>query len=81
MHLYDTHSSSSSSGGGGGGEDQPVGAELTRFAHAAPVLDCCFGEGDGEVFSGGLDWTVNQYHPPSPLHTRACNIAELPSVT
>jgi cell cycle arrest protein BUB3 len=50
VHLYDTHS----------GVEQPVGSELTRFAHAAAVLDCCFGEGDGEVFSGGLDWTVNQ---------------------
>lgn len=49
VHLYDTH----------GGSEQ-AGSELTRFAHAAPVLDCCFGEGDGEVFSGGLDWTVNR---------------------
>ncbi|KAF8251893.1 WD40 repeat-like protein [Wilcoxina mikolae CBS 423.85] len=53
VHLYDTHS----------GAEQPVRSELTRFAHAAPVLDCCYGEGDGEVFSGGLDWTVNQLDP------------------
>lgn len=52
VYLYDTHS----------GVDQ-AGSELTRFAHAAPVLDCCFGEGDGEVFSAGLDWTVNQLDP------------------
>lgn len=49
VHLYDTHS----------GAEQ-AGSELTRFAHAAPVLDCCFGEGDGDVFSAALDWSVNR---------------------
>lgn len=52
VHLYDTHA----------GADQ-TGQELTRFAHAAPVLDCCYGSDDAELFSAGLDWTVNKCAP------------------
>ncbi|KAI5804390.1 WD40-repeat-containing domain protein [Geopyxis carbonaria] len=50
VHLYDTATA--------GGEQ--TGSKLTDFAHAAPVLDCCFGETDGDLYSACLDWTVNQ---------------------
>lgn len=38
----------------------PDKGAVTQFEHAAPVLDCCWGEGGEErnVFSGGLDWLV-----------------------
>lgn len=45
VHLYDTNAGLN-------------GSKLTAFPHAAPVLDCCFGETDGVLFSGGLDWLV-----------------------
>lgn len=30
------------------------------FEHRAPVLDVCFGEGEEEAFSAGLDWDVRR---------------------
>ncbi|KAL7273194.1 mitotic spindle checkpoint protein Bub3 [Rhizina undulata] len=47
VHLYDT-------------SDGQGGSKLTEFPHAAAVLDCCYGESDGDIFSGGLDWQVKQ---------------------
>lgn len=59
VRLYDISKASSA------GEN----AELVKFSHAAPVLDCCWGATDTEVYSGGLDWQVKQYVilPPPPI--------------
>ena len=54
MHLYDTAGQ---------------GTKLAQFAHAAPVLNCCFGENDNELFSSGLDWSVNQWVAPQFSHS------------
>ena len=56
VHLYDAGSHS-------GEQGENTGRRLTGVAHAAPVLDTCYGEDDGQIFSGGLDWTVNQWVP------------------
>ena len=56
VRLYDISKASSA------GEN----AELVKFSHVAPVLDCCWGATDTEVYSGGLDWQVKQYVILSP---------------
>ncbi|KAF8475758.1 WD40-repeat-containing domain protein [Kalaharituber pfeilii] len=37
--------------------------ERVKFDHKAPVLDCCWGDSDTEIFSGSLDWQVRQLNP------------------
>ncbi|KAL0632272.1 mitotic spindle checkpoint protein Bub3 [Maublancomyces gigas] len=56
VHLYDTNAGLN-------------GSKLTAFPHAAPVLDCCFGETDGVLFSGGLDWLVKLFDPETGKET------------
>ncbi|KAI5847712.1 WD40-repeat-containing domain protein [Morchella snyderi] len=56
VHLYDTNAGLN-------------GSKLTALSHAAPVLDCCFGENDGVLFSGGLDWLVKQWDPETGAET------------
>lgn len=63
MRLYDISKASSA------GEN----AELVKFSHAAPVLDCCWGATDTEVYSGGLDWQVKQYVILSPPPNLPCH--------
>ena len=47
VYLYDT--------------TEPGGRLLRTYEHRAPVLGVCFGEGDDEAFTGGLDWSVRRY--------------------
>src|ERR1700761_5678880 len=54
VRLYDISKASFASNTG----ESP---ELVKFHHAAPVLDCCWGDTDTEIYSGGLDWQVKQY--------------------
>lgn len=37
------------------------GRLLRAYEHRAPVLDVCFGDGDEEAFTAGLDWAVRRY--------------------
>lgn len=38
-----------------------VGGRLVKtFEHRAPVLDVCFGAGEEDAYSAGLDWDVRQ---------------------
>lgn len=47
VYLYDT--------------TEAGGRLLRTYEYRAPVLDVCFGEGDDEAFTGGLDWAVRRY--------------------
>lgn len=33
---------------------------INTYEHRAPVLDVCFGSGDNEAFTAGMDWVVNR---------------------
>ncbi|KAL8946652.1 MAG: hypothetical protein Q9222_006974 [Ikaeria aurantiellina] len=46
VYLYDT--------------TQNGGKLLQTFPHRAPVLDVCFGDGDEDAYTCGLDWDVRQ---------------------
>lgn len=46
VYLYDTA--------------QSGGQLLQTFQHRAPVLDVCFGDGDEDAYTTGLDWDVRQ---------------------
>ena len=34
---------------------------LRKYEHRAPVLDVCWGEGEHEAYTAGLDWDVQGY--------------------
>ena len=34
---------------------------LRKYEHRAPILDVCWGEGEHEAFTAGLDWDVRRY--------------------
>ncbi|KAI0010025.1 mitotic checkpoint protein BUB3 [Xylariaceae sp. FL0662B] len=54
VYLYDTLSNSN------GADDSGRGTLIRTFEHRAPVMDVCFGAGDDEAFSAGMDWTVRR---------------------
>ncbi|KAL8790359.1 MAG: hypothetical protein Q9195_006377 [Heterodermia aff. obscurata] len=60
VYLYDT--------------TEAGGRLLRTYEHRAPVLDVCFGEGDEEAFTGGLDWAVRRY---ADLHWSSVTIDDI----
>ncbi|KAI1498676.1 WD40-repeat-containing domain protein [Biscogniauxia marginata] len=53
VYLYDIQASEEN-------EEGQRGTLLGAFEHRAPVMDVCFGAGDDEAFSAGMDWTVQR---------------------
>lgn len=41
--------------------DPPSASLVRQFEHRAPVMDVCFGAGDSEAFTAGLDHRVTKY--------------------
>lgn len=33
---------------------------MQTYEHRAPVLDVCFGDGENDAYTTGLDWDVRQ---------------------
>lgn len=42
---------------------------MVKFDHAAPVLDCCWGVSDSQIFSGGIDQQVKLLNPETKAET------------
>ncbi|TGZ76641.1 WD40 repeat-like protein [Ascodesmis nigricans] len=66
VHLYDTSG---------------AGSKIASFTHPSPVLSCCFGRDDNEMFSACLDWSVNHLDPATgtirTLYTHTSGVSSL----